>query len=117
MLPHRLRRLLPFWKQDIATLALVAIYVVMAFLLVLAWDHLSEKADAFVSDAKQINRDALADTARFQPPSVRHAQVSGGEIFGASPGEVMGLAASGASSTCGSVMAASCTQMRAILPQ
>jgi hypothetical protein len=95
-----LRKLLSTWKQDIAGLAFVAIYVAMTFVLVLAWGYLSETADAFVSDAKRINSEALADTARFQPSPVRHARVSGG-----------------ASSTCGSDMAVGCEQLKAILPQ
>ncbi len=114
MQPLPLRKLLFHWKQDIAALAVVAIYVAMALLLVLAWGYLTEKADAFISDAKRINRDELADMVRFQLPPAKHVRNSAADIFGADPSDVMGLRGNPA---CGKPLAARCKPTQTILPQ
>jgi len=49
-----LRKRILFWKQDIAAMVLVAIYIALAFLLMLTWSYLSEQANAFVSEAKYV---------------------------------------------------------------
>ena len=84
MRPHSLRKPLSFWKRDIAASVLVVIYIGLIFLLVLAWNYLSDKADAFVSEAKEINRQELVDIIRFQPSSAHRGQ-SLQETFSAHP--------------------------------
>ena len=73
MRPHPLRKSPSFWKQNLAALVLVAIYIGLTLLVVLAWNYLSGKADAFVSDAKRINNEELAHFAPFEQPPVRRA--------------------------------------------
>ena len=101
------RKLIPFWKQDIAAVVLVVIYVALAFLLIMTWNYLSEEANAFVSEAKQINREELADIFRSQAPAAK-------EVGDADHGQELDPMGSLA---CGMAMAAPCVGMKTILPQ
>jgi hypothetical protein len=83
----RLNTALSFWKQDITALALVAIYVTLAFLIASAWSYLSDEANAYVSDAQRIDRQELADTVRFQLPAAINTKNSTAEIAGVKSNE------------------------------
>jgi len=83
MRPEPTRQTPSFGKQDIAASALVVIYIALMLLLVLAWNYLSDKADAFVGEAKQIDSQELVDIVRVPQPPI------GGQseemTFGAQP--------------------------------
>jgi len=98
MRPQPLRKPPSFCKQDIAASVLVAIYIALIFLLVLAWNYLSEKADAFVNEAKQVNPEDLVDIVRVQLPPMGD-RIEDAKAFGVAPRENSDFRASPTSGT------------------
>jgi hypothetical protein len=97
-----------------AMLAVVVIYVALGFFVMLTWSHLSEAANNFASEAKQINREELTDAIQFQARVVQEAQHSESVASDTDSNEETWPEGTLA---CGAALAPSCEEMKTILPK
>jgi len=117
MQPRPLQKSPTYWNHDIMSFALVAIYIFLTFLLMLTWDRLSDKADAFSNEAKRIDREKFADTVLFQIAASKETNERA-----RADAKSVGVTSDGGtpfkgSLACGSLTAEICEQLRTISPR